>query len=174
MTVAMDMGILSKGGSEIVHRIILSRVVAPQWVSSDRLLLMIVHGMVMPEWLKQLRVDAAMRESIIMWYDWVVRDTGLMHLDERVFNEVTCEPVSEVIALLRFAAVGVFFLLEVRIDVNSVVVVMVVCRVIINCIVVAHKAVVDWHVFNLIHVLHVVMRVRSAYILWVRVIVSAL
>ena len=75
--------------------------------------------------------------------------------------------------ILRFAAVGMFFLVEVRMGVNTVVVCVMVCWV-INCIVGTHKTVVEWHVLNLIHVLYMVMWVRFAHVLWLRVVVGAL
>ena len=164
----MDMGIPSKGGSEIVHRII-----ASQWVTSDWLLFLIVYGMVVHERLKLTRANVAMRESIIVRSDGMVRDTGVVDLDEGIVNDVTCKPVSEVIALLRFAAVGMFFLFEVRIGVNTVVVCVMICWV-INCIVGTQKTVVEWHVLNFIHVLYMVMWVRSAHVLWLRVVVGTL
>ena len=71
----------------------------------------------------------AMRESVIMRRDGVVRNTGVVDLDEWIVNNVACEPVSKVITLLRFAAVRVLFLFEVRMGVNTVVVGVMICWV---------------------------------------------
>lgn len=162
------MGIPSKGGSEIVHRII-----ASQWVASDWLLFLIVYGMVVHERFKLTRANVAMRESIIMRSDGMVRDTGVVDFDEGIVNDVTCKSVSEIIALLRFAAVGMCFLVEVRIGVDTVVVGVMVSWV-INRIVGTQNTVVEWHLLNFIHVLYMVMWVRSAHVLWLRVVVGAL
>ena len=103
----------------------------------------------------------------------MVRDTGVVDFDEGIVNDVTCKSVSEIIALLRFAAVGMFFLVEVRIGVNTVVVGVMVSWV-INRIVGTQNTVVEWHLLNFIHVLYMVMWVRSAHVLWLRVVVGAL
>ena len=102
--------------------------VTSDWVASDWQLFMIAYSLVVSDWLAVVNLmwgSIMMRNMLVVMN--IVWGSVMMHhcvpdVDVRVVNEVTSSFMMVWIVLISFAAVGMYFLIVVRMAVLSVII----------------------------------------------------